>query len=247
MNWMLLIKIFVLQTVVFGVIIFVMKQVFFSSTEGAVQRLNKETEEARAKQAELDRKIKEANEELEKRRKEAEELAKKMIDEANEKAKEERAQMIQKARNEGEEIIDKAQRTKDQIRKDIEKEIEIKTVTFASEILCEILSEEARGILEERLWEEFIKDLENVDMKQISSDVKTVEIVTAGSLDESINQRIFDIIEKKLGRSITVSATTDKQMVAGIMLKFGSLALDGSIKNLIIEASTRKKDKIEGA
>ena len=47
--------------------IFFLKKILFDSTQGAVNRLNRETEAVRAKQAELNEKIKQANEELEER------------------------------------------------------------------------------------------------------------------------------------------------------------------------------------
>src|SRR3989338_6115864 len=131
MSGMLILQFLVLTAIVTGAIIFFLYKFLISSTDGAVRRLNAETETVRAKQAELNQKIKEAEEELAKRRKEADDLTKKMITEAEAKAHEERERMVKKAREEGEEIIAKAQNTKEKIRQEILKETELKTIDFS--------------------------------------------------------------------------------------------------------------------
>ena len=147
MNPMLIVQFLVIQSIFFGLVIFVLKKVVHDDTKGAVNRLNKETEEVRAKQAELNEKIKQANEELERRRKEADALVAKMTEEATEKAKEEREKLVNKARQEGEEIIAKAQATKDAMRKAVQKEIEMKMVDFSVEILNTVLTTGNCGVL----------------------------------------------------------------------------------------------------
>ena len=68
MNLMFFVQFIVLMFVVVGVIGFFLHKLLIGTTQGAVNRLNSETEATRAKQAELNQKIKEANEELEKRK-----------------------------------------------------------------------------------------------------------------------------------------------------------------------------------
>ena len=102
MNPLIIVQFLIVQTIFFGLIIFVLKKVLHDDTKGAVNRLNKETEEVRAKQAELNEKIKLANEELERRKKEADALVARMTDEATDNAKEEREKLVNKARQEGE-------------------------------------------------------------------------------------------------------------------------------------------------
>ncbi|MFH1360035.1 MAG: F0F1 ATP synthase subunit delta [Candidatus Omnitrophota bacterium] len=247
MTWMWIFKFMLLQVVAVGVIIFTLRNVFVSQTEGAVKRLNRETEEARAKQTELDQKIKAANEELEKRKKEADELTKKMLEKADKKAKAERDEIVKKARFESEEIIAKAQRTKDQMRSEVKKEVELKMITYAGDLLSKVLSEKARGLLNQQLSDEFIASLTKVDMTQIGKDIETAEIIVASTLPEDIKKKISDIIKEKLGRTIDIKTTVDPQVIGGVVLRFGSLALDASLQNLITETSVSLKEGAEGA
>lgn len=210
-----------------------------------LKRLNKETEIVRGKQTELNEKIKQASEELNKRKAEADALVLKMTEDAEAKAKEEREKLVAKARQEGEEIIMKANNTKEDIRKAIIKEMDMKAVDFTNLILNEILSKEGRTALEECIIGEFIDNLAKMDMEMIGEDIKTADIVTSSALSERMRNLLSETLQRKLNRVIEISATMDPKILSGIILRFGSLAIDGSLKSMIREASTTLKEKIE--
>ncbi|MDP2654609.1 MAG: F0F1 ATP synthase subunit delta [Candidatus Omnitrophota bacterium] len=245
MSFMWIVQFLVLQTIFVGVVIFILKRVLFSDTESAVNRLNRDTEAVRAQQKELADKIKLANEELQKRRAEADALVKKMTEEAEEKAKEEREKLIVKARQESEEIINKAQRTRDDLRKNIEKEMQAKTVDFVEVIINEVLSKKARGALNDTLISEFLDNLDKTDMDMLGAAVDTAEIFTAEPLAEPFRNRLSEILQKKLGRTVKITVSVNAKVLSGAILSFGSLKLDGSLQSTVKEAGTSVKDRIE--
>ena len=48
-----------------------------------------------------------------------------------------------------------------------------------------------------------------------------------------------------MNRDIKINATVDPSIVGGIILRFGSLALDGSLQNTFREAGEQLKNKAE--
>jgi len=60
--------------------------------------------------------------------------------------------------------------------------------------------------------------------------------------DEFLGQRI---VKEKLKRDISVDASTDTNLGGGALLKFGSMTLDGSLKNLIREECTVLTEKVD--
>ena len=245
MTLMMIFQFLIVQSIFFGVLIFILKKVLVSDTEGAMNRLNRDTEKVRAQQKELKEKIKQAAEELEKRKAESEALVHKMKEEAEEKAKEERETFLNKARQEAEEIINKAQRAKDDIRKNIEKEMDMKTVDFTVLILTEVLSQQTKKALNEQTFAEFLQRLEGVDMDMIAPEVDSAEIVTALAIEETNKNQIADILKKKLKRPIKVNALLDPKVVSGVILQFGGLKLDGSLQSAIRDMGIVLKEKIE--
>ena len=245
MTFIDIIKFLVVQSIFFGVVIFILKRVLVSDTEGAVNRLNRDTEKVRAQQKELNDKIKQANEELEKRKAESEALVRKMQGEAEEKAKAEREALINKARQEGEEIINKAQRSKDDLRKAIEKEMDMKAADYTVLVLNEVLSQQGRKSLNDQLFTEFLERLEGVDMGMIGAEVISAGVVTPLAIDENDRGRLAEVLKKKLKRPIKIEATLDPKLISGVVLQFGSLKLDGSLQNSIREMGAVLKEKVE--
>ena len=237
---------FILTLIISGVIIFILHRTLINSTEGAVKRLNEEIAKANEKQVELSRRIKEADEELAKRRAEADALAQKMISQAEEASKAERDKIIQKARQEGEEIIAKAQGNKENLRQELEKEFEVRVIDHGMGILNNILSQKAKGALDEVLQNEFIENLKNIDMSRISPDINSVEVITLNPIDDKVKSKFNQIIKEKLKRDVSLSNTVNPKIGGGVILKFGSLALDGSIQNLIRENGVTIKEKVMG-
>ncbi len=244
-TWMFVVKALVLGFVFMGVTIFVLKKVLFDSTQGAVNRLNRETEEVRGKQKELNEKIKQANEELAKRRSEADALIAKMKTEAAEKAKAEREKIIKKARADGEEIISRAQRTKDDMRTVLEKEAEMKIVDFTVIILEEILKARTRGAFNVSLIEDFFEDLKEVDVSMITEDITKAEVTVSEPLKEDLKQKLLVLLKEKLNRTMTLDIKIDESIISGMILKFGSLSLNGTLKYMLDEKGVEIKDKLE--
>jgi len=242
---MFVIKVIVVAVIFNAVLIFILKKVLFTSTQGAVYRLNKDTEKVRQQQSELNEKIKQANEELVKRRQEADALVSKMKEQADEEAKKEREKILNRARAEAEGVIEKAQQTKDDIRRELEKEMELKAVDFTVLILNEILSERSMAALNQSLFDEFLSDLKSLDMEMIGDEVTSAEVVTAQKFDEKLISQLKSVLKEKLGRDVEVKATEDKEIIGGIILRFGSLRVDLSFKTIIPETGSAVKEKIE--
>jgi F0F1-type ATP synthase membrane subunit b/b' len=242
---MLLIKALIFGMIFTGVLGFFFIRYMSKHTETAVTRLNRETEAVRTKQVELTAKIKDASDELAKRRKEADALVVKMKDDAAAQAQAEREKIIQKARADAEDIINKAHHTKDEVRRELEKEVNLKAVDLGILVLKEFLSQNAAEAMDKVIIPEFVKDLAQVDMGLIGADVTAVEVLTARPLEESVEKQLATLLQEKLNRPIGINKTVDESLVGGILLKFASLSLDGSLKHLMQTLSEQTKEKLE--
>ncbi|NTV28807.1 MAG: hypothetical protein HGA80_01875 [Candidatus Omnitrophica bacterium] len=241
----LIVQFFILTAIVSGVIILVLHRVFVSSVDGAKQRLERDAESARAREAELNRKIRQADEELSARKKEMDQIEQRMKGQLEEEANKHRDELVNKARAEAEEIIAKAQTAAEGLRKDIEKQMELKIIDYSTKILNIILSNKSRASFEKDLVEEFVAQLKDIDMSKISLEIKKAEVVTACALADSDLRRIADIVKNKTGREITLESKLSDEFLAGVVVKFGSLHLDGSIRNAIRESAIVLKGEVE--
>lgn len=245
MDWELIIKFLVLTVVISGGLLFALRHLLISEVDGAKQRLDKEAEAARTRQAELSQKVKEADEELSRRRQELDTIEKKLKSDLEASANKEKEAILVKARQEGEEIIAKAQNSRDQIKREIEKLMELKIIDYSSKILSDILSSKSKQGLDKVLAEEFVEKLKNVDMSRIGSDILTAELVTAMPNEAKFQSEVSAVLEDKLKRKVAIQAKTDASIIGGAMIQFGSLLLDGSLKNALRISSVSLKQEIE--
>jgi F0F1-type ATP synthase membrane subunit b/b' len=231
--------------VISGGIIFALYMVLIRTVDGAKQRLDRDAEAARRREAELNQKIKEADAELQKRKKELDVIEKKMRQELEELTNKQKEEMINKARTEAETIITNAQKASVQIRRDVEKTMETKIIDYSGDITAEVLSVKVKEALDKYLVAEFIEKLNNVDMSRISPDIKIADVISATAIPESLLTDISRVFKNKLSRDIKLNPKIDPQVVGGITLMFESLQLDGSLRNLIRESAHVLKQKVE--
>jgi F0F1-type ATP synthase membrane subunit b/b' len=245
MDPMLVIKALIVGGILAGVLTFFLKKALIDTTQGAVNRLNRETEDVRAKQAELNEKIKQASEELAKRRAEADALVSKMKEEAEQKAKEERDKILKKAREDGEEVIARAQKSKEDMRKAVEKDVELKMVDYTALVLKEILSEKTLPALNEALIAEFLDGVKGVDMSMLNPAIDTADVVTGLPVNEKWKNLVSEIINQKLNRPIKLNFSQDNKIISGMIVRFGSLTLNGSFVHILREKGAEIKQKVE--
>ncbi len=246
MGWSdLVIQFFVLTVIVTAVISVILHFFLIRPVDSAKQRLDRDAETARQREAELNQKIKEADAELQRRQKELDVMEKKMRMELEEQSVKQKEELIHKARAEAEEIITKAQNAKEGIRREIEKNMEVKIVDYAVKILSEVLSNASKDAMDRQLFTEFMEKLKGVDLTRLGLDVKTADVITANPLDQASAQAITQLFKEKLGRELKLNPKIDKTVLSGVILQFESLLLDGSLQNSFKEITTAFKEQIE--
>ena len=245
MGWNLIIQFLILTVVISGGIIFALYMVLIKTVDGAKQRLDRDAEAARQREAELNQKIKEADAELQRRNKELDIMEKKMRQELEEQTTKQKEEMIGKARAEAEEIITKAQNAREQIRREVEKTMEIKIVDYAAGMTAEILSVKVKEALDKYLITEFIEKLNKVDMSRIGMDIKVADIISATAVPDALLADISKVFKDKLARDIKLNPKIDPEVVGGVVVMFESLQLDGSLQNALKESANALKQQVE--
>ena len=245
MSWNLIIQFLVLTTVISGAIIFALYMVLIRTVDGAKQRLDRDAEAARQREAELNAKIKEADAELQRRQKELDAMEKKMRQQLEEESAKQKEELIQKARKEAEEIITKAQNAREGIRREIEKAMEIKIIDYAVKITAEVFSAKSKDALDKQLFTEFIEKLKEVDMVRLGPDVKSADAITANPLEQAALDMLAKVFKEKMGRDITINPKIDKNVIGGVILQFDTLSLDGGLQNSFKESAGSLKQQVE--
>lgn len=240
-----LIKLIVVITLAFGGVIFFLKRWVVKDTDSAVNRLQDSYEEVKKKKEELTQRLLEIENEYNKKKEEADKIAAEIKDKAQAEAYAIREDAFKKAKTESENIIDKAHKTIGKVREDIQKELEIKMIDFCTGLLERTFTGATRVELNQILVKEFIADLHHAAIDNIAVDCNTVEVVTIKALEAQERQELKKILLERIKREFIITEKIDEGILGGLVIRFGSLTLDGSLATRIKEASGLMKQKVE--
>ena len=241
---MLLIGFIVAQIIIFGIIVFVLKRLIFQDTTSAINRINKLDTVTREKEKILTQKLEENEKFLESRKKELLEEEARLKQEAQRAATQLHEDLIKAARVEADDIIKKAQAARDKMKTDATIEADGKMIEFCRDILGKLFSIIIQGQINEQLVQEFLADLEQADFGKINKDLARVEVVTGQPLNEETKKIIKKILDGKLGRAIEVDLKEDRAILGGLLLKFGTMVVDGTLAEHLKEVSAQLKDDL---
>jgi F0F1-type ATP synthase membrane subunit b/b' len=232
-------------TVAFGIVLFFLKKMLWSDTESAVNRLQTSYEEIKKQKSDLDQKLLQAEVEYKTKKEEAEKVASDILEKANLEATTVRDEAFKKAKQESEAIIDKAHKSVEKIRFDIRREVELHIIELCGGLIKDIFSARVLDQAHLVMVEDFIEELKSMDTAKIAAEFRTVDILTYKPLSEASRQKIKEIIEKKLKKEISIQEKADEQILCGMLVKFGGLALDGTLASRIRDGVIAEKQKLE--
>jgi len=241
---MLILGFVMAQIVIFSVIILVLKRLIFADTTSAINRINKLDSMNREKEKMLASKLDEAEKFLTQRKKELEDEEKRLKMEAQRAAMQLQEDIIKKAKTEAEDIIKKAHASRERMRLEAVVEAEGKAIEFCRDILIKVFSVVVQTQLHEQLVQEFLKDLEEADISKVGKGIDTVEIMTGRAMREGTHTIIEAVLKNKLGRQVDIVVKEDPALLGGLLMKFGTMVVDGTLVTKIKETAEQMKDEL---
>lgn len=230
---MLIVGFIVIQSIIFLVVFLVLRRMMVKSTASAVNRLQLVDEENAGRLAETKKKIEEMEAEYRQKSADLPRELEKLREEAKKRIEEEKNKVLAKAREEGERIVEAAKNRTEKSDQEIEKEFHGRAALLAGKMVREILSDTLKSGLNERLIDELLHEIEAMDTGHVPEAIQEAEIVLAEPLKPDQMKRLKGLLEQKLTRPIEIRETVRKEMGGGLLLKLGSLVVDGSLENVI--------------
>jgi len=228
------IQIIVIQVLIFGALIYALRQVLTKNISHATTHLDelsadfiRREEELRRKQEEADRYHKEVMDK-------AQADADRTRHEMEQKTQEQMDTLLAEARAQGEAIVVKAEKTKDVITAELRRTVEARLSERLGECFVAALPPHAREALHNLWVEDLLRGaLGDFSTMRLPEDAAEVRLVSAyplsGDQRAALEKKIKDTFHKKL----TLCEEVDAALVGGVLLEIGSLVLDGSVRNRI--------------
>ena len=237
---MLIVSLVLLQIIIFGGLIFILRKILNQNVILATKHLDELNQDYSKKEQEIQKRLddlkQKTNEILSKAQVEAQQFKETTI----KQAETERDDILSKARVKGEEMMKQADKARQVLISEIDERIAKEAVSKACELTHCVLPEEFKQIVHTHWLNELIKNgFDQLERLSVAEDIHEINIKSAFDLNEEQRRLLSKKIKEVLSRDIALKETTDPNMVAGVIITIGSLVLDGSFKNKIQEQAKK--------
>lgn len=231
-----MIEILIIQILTFVGLALMLRWMFYQNVTAALRRMQFIQQENSKREQEITNRVSVVEADCQKKIREAEERAKKIFIEAKAKAEEARGEIIREARMEGQRVIQDSQDRREEIRYELEKEIDTKVTHLVSEAIRYALASKIEQRVHEQMVNDLLEEIKGLDSGRLHSEATEAQVITSQALTVPQRKDLTEILGQKLGTPIPVKESVDPKIIAGMIVQIGSLVLDGSLRNTLQEA-----------
>ena len=227
----MLLQVIIIQVLGFLAMVFVLMRLLYSESRKEIKRLRELKEENFQKQKELQQKIEAAENVYREKVARAEDDIGKLRTKAQEEFSLLRKEILDKAKAEADHIVKAASNAKEKMREEIMLDLRKKTPVLVSQLFKEMLSDKAREIVHNELVKDVSEKIKKMDKSEFKTKAERGEFLSAFRLAKNEKDGIASLICEKVERRITFEEKEDPKLVAGVVIKIGTLMIDGSLDN----------------
>ena len=243
---MLIVSLVVLQIILFGGLILLLKGILTQNVVSATKHLDELNQDYLKKEEDLNKQLQEAQKKSQEIITQAQEEASNLRAKIMQEVEKEREKIISDSRNQSSAIIEQAEKSRQSLIGEMEDRINKDAVNKACELIQNALPAEFRQDVHRRWVDELIEDgFTQLERLKLPADTKEAKVSSAFSLNELQQKALAKKLKDLAGRDVLVKEEVDPKVVAGIIISIGSLVLDGSLKNKIKQATKLAKQADE--
>lgn len=235
--WRILWPVAVTVGVTLTVVGLAMRAWLLHDAKRAIESLSRVEADVRKKEEAVRRQIEEHEREFAQRRADLEADLQRRAEEAQKEVSRLREQMMAEAKREADRILANARQGEERLRAQVMAEMEDKAAHYAGEVLKLVCSEAVTAAVNHQFTDELLHALEEIDAASIVVDGSDQEFVSSHPMEPEQKVRLEKILADKFGLSVHVQEKVRPELLAGMIIKLGSLEIDGSLLNRCREAA----------
>lgn len=233
---MLIVQLIVVQGLTFVALMFVLKKVLYSQFKKSMDRLRVLNQETEKKRRELQEKLDQTSKDFEARVKDLEAQAERVRQEAEREAEDTRTRALAEARREADKLLEEARSQEGEVKRELEAGAVERAARLAVDALHFVFTKRLEQGLHSQLVVDLIEGLDKVDGKRLNGQGGRAEVALPYPLEPQEKMKLEETLERKAKRKITITSRVDESLVAGMVLTFDNVVLDGSLKTKLKEA-----------
>jgi len=233
---MLWIYLIVLQIFFFIGLLFFLRYVLTRNISKATGHLHDLSKDFISKEEEANRLLQKARSEakvvLAREAQAGEEAREKMVQEAQAQ----RDQIIREANQRSAEITEKAERNAEFVRVQLQQKIDERAKSMVRELIHQVIPQDFLRETHERWLSTAEKGELDLRHLKLADTIKEVKIFSAFPLTDKQRDDLAKKLTKKVGNAVAVADEVDPLLLAGYMIKIGSVVVDASLRYKIEKA-----------
>ena len=224
-------QLIIIQIVTFIGLIIILRLLFYGQVNSALARLKKLYEDNLMKEEELTRQLEEAKLEKEKAITAAREEASRIVKEARERSEKIALDVESRSKTEVVAMLEHAKAETEKLKDEMLIKSREKAIELSQEMLKLTFTGQGRAALQHQLLSELIDEIKDIDKAKFTIRTGDVKAYSAQPLGADERTRLTHILKEKLGISVKIEESVDKEIIAGLIIKIGALTIDGSLRN----------------
>ncbi|MFH1245733.1 MAG: F0F1 ATP synthase subunit delta [Candidatus Omnitrophota bacterium] len=238
---MLIFQLIIIQILTFLALVFVSRKIMYSASFMETKRLQRLSGENSQKARELAAKLEDAQRQYQEKVESAEKEVKRLKAQAGEEAQKLKEDILNKARQESERIVNQALNTKEKLKEEIESKMVERGIEQSLKLIHTVLSAQSQLSLHQGLVDNILEEIEKTEPEKLKINIHNGKLLTPYEISKPKKEKMLDILSQKSGKEISLEEEIDKNIIAGIAIKFGGLVIDGSLANKLREAAEALK------
>lgn len=226
---MVFIYLIVAQIIIFAILLFVLRKIMYSTSVHEVKRLQVLTQETENKKQQLTVEVEALKKEYEEKIKTLEVQAQQLKSDAKEESNKQKEEVIVLAKLEAEKILSQAINAKEKIKEEIKQQMLEELSANILQKVKKVFNSKNQRLLHEGLIDDILEELARFNKNQIKVNQVNGVLITAYQIQGAKKQKIIDILREKIDSKVTLEEKIDESIMAGVIIKFGSLVIDGSL------------------
>lgn len=222
---------------------YLMKQHFMS----AAANLQELSVDYTRREEELKQRLQAAEQQYSEQLTRARSEADKLVTDAKQEAESLRVRRLEEARLESERIVQQGMESRDALRKEVERQLEVRAIARACELIHDALPEPFRREIQRQWLDDLFKDgLAQLSQLKTEEAVASVRVVSAFPLEASQRAALKARIKAAWSQELPLAEEVDPKLVAGLVITLGSVVFDGSLASRIEQAARRATTQTAG-
>ena len=235
---MTIVQALVLLTVMFLTAVVVLRRLMARHVTTATAHLQALSQDYVRKQEELKKRLEESERQYQEHVAQAKEEAQQLKTQMVTEAEQARERILEQARQDADRIMQQASQAREAMRQELEQSLENRAIEHGCALLHEALPLELRQAIHTQWVDELLKNgLLSMERLTTQDVAREARVISAFALTPAQHQLLLTRLHTALGAEVTVEASVDARLVAGLTITIGHVEMDGSLASKLREAA----------